>query len=114
MQILALDAEENVAVRRRGVEHHRRFLPNVESVLIGDDFKVAVAITQLCRRVRRHPHSCLCINRRGAFVGTAPRYAVITFALRREAEFGLALGAGLHGLSEDIVTLVTSEFEPPA
>src|SRR5262249_17362422 len=109
----ALDAEENVAVRRRRMEHHRGLLPGAKRVLIDDDLKAAVAIAQLGRRVRRHPHGGLRFDRRGALVGAAPRDAVITFALRREAELGLALGVGLDGLREDVIALIAANLEPP-
>src|SRR5262249_39734875 len=114
VQILALDAEENVAIRPRSVYHHRRLLTDAERVLIDDDFKAAMAIAQVGRRVRCYPHCSLSFDRRGAFVWAAQRDAIITFALRREVEFGFALGVRLHGLSEDVIALVADELEPPA
>src|SRR5262249_37460391 len=114
IEILAFYAEEHVAIRRRSVQHHRRFLSGAKRVSISDYLEPAVAIAQLGRRVRRHPHRCLRLDRRRAFIRAAPRDAVITFALRREVELRLALGVGLYGLSEDVVTLIAIEFEPPS
>src|SRR5262245_8209646 len=113
VEIFAFDAEERVAIRRRSVQHHRRFLSGAKGVSVSDYFETAVTIAQLGRRVRRYPHCRLRPDRRGAFVRTAPRDAVITFALRREVELCLALGVGLHRLSEDVITLIAAEFQSP-
>src|SRR4030095_11746059 len=53
VQVFALNAEENIAIRRRSVEHHGGLLTGAKGVLIDDDFKAAVAISQLGRRVSR-------------------------------------------------------------
>ena len=47
VQVLAFDAEQNVAVARRSHQHHRGALADAERVLVGDDFDAAAVITQI-------------------------------------------------------------------
>ena len=92
VQILAFDAEQNIAIVGGHRDHHRRRLAGAESVFVDDDFDASRTIAKFGRRIGCYEDGCFSFDRRqktiapGTTLTAFPGYSIIAIAFGNEIQ----------------------------
>src|SRR5438477_3605168 len=119
VEVLALDAEQDISIVSWHRDHHRRRLAGAEGVFINYDFYTAGSITKFGCGVGGDKDSCLSCNRRqesSAFrrpLTAFPGDAIVAVALGNEIQLSRPLNVCLQCLGEDVVVLIAAKLELP-
>src|SRR5436190_22525360 len=119
IEVLALDAEQNITIVSRRGNHHRRGLAGAEGIFVHHNFNAARPVSQFGRGVGGDKDSCLGGDRRQQAspstcpLTALPGNAIVAVALRNKIELARSLSICLYCLGENIVMLITAELQLP-